>query len=86
MISGIYKVFYLDKHGKEYIVQFTQENWWMSDYQAFLKQQPSEDYIECLEEGEVICLTLQSREKLAADLHTMETLASFVKVSNFGKA
>jgi CRP-like cAMP-binding protein len=72
VISGIYKVFYLDKQGKEYIVQFAQENWWMSDYQAFFKQQPSEVYIECLEEGEVICLTLQSREKLAADLHTME--------------
>lgn len=71
-ISGIYKVFYLDNQGKEYIVQFAQENWWMSDYYAFFKQQKAEMYIECLEEGEVICLTLDSREKLAADLHQME--------------
>jgi CRP/FNR family transcriptional regulator len=72
VVSGIYKVFYLDGQGKEYIVQFAQENWWMSDYQAFFRQQSSEVYIECLEEGEVICLSLQSREKLAAELHKME--------------
>lgn len=44
----------------------------MSDYYAFFKQQKAEMYIECLEEGEVICLTLDSREKLATDLHQME--------------
>lgn len=70
--SGIYKVFYLDGQGKEYIVQFAQENWWMSDYKAFFRQQISEMYIECIEEGEVLCLTLHSREKLAAELHKME--------------
>ena len=29
-------------------------------------------YIECLEQGEVLCLALYSREKLAAELHKME--------------
>lgn len=72
VVSGIFKVFYLDGQGKEYIVQFAQENWWMSDYQGFFKQQPSEVFIECLEEGEVICLSLESREKLAAELQKME--------------
>lgn len=72
VLSGIYKVFYVDEQGKEYIVQFAQENWWMSDYQAFFKQQPANMFIECMEDGEVLYSTLAAREKLAADLHKME--------------
>lgn len=72
VLSGIYKVFYVDQQGKEYIVQFAQENWWMSDYHAFFKQTNASMFIECLEEGEVLYSTLQTREKLSTDLHKME--------------
>ncbi|WP_284653260.1 Crp/Fnr family transcriptional regulator [Flavobacterium terrisoli] len=72
VVSGIYKVYYLDPQGKEYIVQFAQENWWMTDYNAFFRQQKTDMYIECLEEGDVYCLTLHAREQMAAELHKME--------------
>lgn len=72
VLSGIYKVFYIDEQGKEYIVQFAQENWWMSDYQAFFKEQKANTYVVCIQEGEVLYITLQGREKLAEDLHKME--------------
>lgn len=72
VISGVYKVFYMDEQGKEYIVQFAQENWWMADYPAFFKQKNATMFIECVEAGEVLYSTLQTREKLAAELHKME--------------
>lgn len=72
VLSGIYKVFYIDEQGKEFIIQFAQENWWMSDYQGFFRQQQATTYIQCIEEGEVLYGTLQTREKLAAELHKME--------------
>ncbi|HEY8960240.1 Crp/Fnr family transcriptional regulator [Chitinophaga sp.] len=72
VVKGIYKVFYVDAQGKEYIVQLAQENWWMTDYQAYFKQKQATMYVQCMEEGEVLCLTLHGREKLSADLHKME--------------
>ncbi|MBC7938128.1 MAG: Crp/Fnr family transcriptional regulator [Rhizobacter sp.] len=72
VLSGIYKVFYLDGQGKEYIVQFAQENWWMTDYQAFFKQNNANMFVECMEDGEVLFSTLYAREKLSADFHKME--------------
>lgn len=72
VLSGIYKVFYVDAQGKEYIVQFAKENWWMSDYNAFFRGKTAGMFIECLEEGEVLYSTLYGREKLSADLHKME--------------
>ncbi|HTN45219.1 MAG TPA: Crp/Fnr family transcriptional regulator [Flavipsychrobacter sp.] len=72
VLSGVYKVFYTDELGREFIVQFAQENWWMSDYPAFFTQQKATTYIECIEQGEVLSSTLQGREQLAADMHKME--------------
>lgn len=70
--AGIFRVFYVDKDGKEHIVQFAQQNWWMSDYGAYFHQKKTNMHIECMESGEVFSTTLHGREKLAADLHKME--------------
>ena len=72
VVDGIYKVYYLDDSGKEHIVQFAKKNWWMTDYSSYFKQKKSTMFVECLSEGEVFCLTLEGREKLSSEFHTME--------------
>lgn len=72
IMSGIFRVFYLDEEGKEHIVQFATENWWMSDYMAYFKQKQANMYVVCMEAGEVLCLTLDGREKLSVTMHKME--------------
>lgn len=72
VLSGLYKVFFVNEDGKEFIVQFAKENWWMSDYQGFFLQKKAGFFIECFEAGEVLTLTLASREKLSAEFHKME--------------
>ncbi|NPA07531.1 MAG: Crp/Fnr family transcriptional regulator [Chlorobi bacterium] len=72
VLDGIYKVYYIDENGKEHILQFAKKDWWMSDYIGFFKQQNSKMFIECLKEGKVVSLTLEGRNKLAADLHKMD--------------
>jgi CRP/FNR family transcriptional regulator len=72
ILSGIFRMFYLDSEGKEHIVQFAGENWWMADYQAYFNQKKASLYITCMEDAEVLCLTLEGREKLSADFHKME--------------
>jgi CRP/FNR family transcriptional regulator, anaerobic regulatory protein len=72
VLSGIYKVFYVDAQGKEYILQLARENWWMSDYEGFFRQKIASMYIECIVPGEVLYSTLETRERLSKDLHKME--------------
>lgn len=72
IMSGVFRMFYLDSEGKEYIVQFAGENWWMADYQAYFKENKATLHIVCMEDAEVLCLTLNGRETLSADLHKME--------------
>ena len=44
----------------------------MSDYNSYFNQTPAAMYLECLVPGEVLCLTLYGREKLASEMHKME--------------
>jgi len=79
--NGVFRAFYIDEGGREHIVQFALENSWLSDYHAFFHQTESTMNVLCMEEAEVLSLTLSSREKLASDLHKMEHFFR-MKVSN----
>ncbi len=81
VLSGLYKVFFLDESGKEFIIQFAKESWWMSDYYSFYLRKNATVFIECIEAGEVLMSTLEAREKLASEFHKMEHFQR-VKLTN----
>ncbi len=82
VLNGLLKAYYANDEGKEHILQFAMEDWWVTDYQAYFKKVEANVYIDCLEDCEVLCLSLQNRDKLCADLQKIE---HFFRVkSNFG--
>lgn len=82
VVSGLVKAFYTDDEGKDHIMQFAMENWWVTDYQALLHKSPAQLDIDCLEDTELLCITLEDKDKLCAALHKMEYF--FRKKSNSG--
>lgn len=41
VIGGSLRQYYLDESGKEHVVQFAFDNWWISDWSSILTKQPS---------------------------------------------
>ncbi|SDN04614.1 Crp/Fnr family transcriptional regulator [Siphonobacter aquaeclarae] len=82
VVSGLLRSYFTNDEGKDHILQFAMEDWWISDYQAYFGQAPATLSIDCLEPVEVLCLSLENREKICADLHKMEHF--FRKKSNAG--
>lgn len=72
VVSGCLKAYYLDKQGKEHIVQFATEGWWISDYGAYFNRQPASLFIDCIEDCQLLALTLDQREQLCRALPLME--------------
>ncbi len=73
VIKGLLKSYFTHpEDGKEHILQLAVEDWWISDYQALFKQSIASLNIDCVEEVEVLCLSLTNREKLCSELHKME--------------
>jgi CRP-like cAMP-binding protein len=72
VVSGLMKASYTNEQGKEHIIQFAMENWWVTDYQAFVMQTPATLNIDCIEDVELLSLSLSNKKKLCAESHKME--------------
>ena len=82
ILSGLMKLVYTDDTAKEHIVSFAMEDWWESDFLAFYTQTPSTMSLICLEDTEVLCLTLESYRNLCEQSPKMEKF--FLEKANFG--
>jgi len=71
--KGCLKAFITDnKTGKDFIYQFAVEDWWITDWEAFLKKTKATINIDCLEDCELLGITLEDRMKLGAELWKFE--------------
>ena len=53
VVSGCLKSYIIDKTGKEHILQFTPENWMVSDLDSFTNNVASSTFIEAIEPTEI---------------------------------
>lgn len=70
--SGLLKLVYDDDNGKQHIVSFAMEDWWESDFYAFLLKTNASMSLVCLEETSVFCLSLENYWKLCNNIPKME--------------
>lgn len=74
ILKGCIKKYYLDENGAEVIIQFGVENWWIGDLASFTEQQPSNLFIETIEDSEYLTISYANKEKLFAQLPKMERM------------
>jgi CRP/FNR family cyclic AMP-dependent transcriptional regulator len=72
VVKGCLKTFFFDHGGKEHILQFSMENWWATDYEAFVNGTLATVSIDCIEDCELLYITYEDREKLSREMHKME--------------
>jgi CRP-like cAMP-binding protein len=60
IISGCLRSYLIDNAGKEHILQFATEGWFIGDMDSFFNEKPSSIYIDALENTEYIKLTQSS--------------------------
>lgn len=72
IVNGLMKSARVSPEGKEHIVQFAMENWWITDLEAFHYGTGSKFTIDCLEETITYALTLENKLELCRKLPKME--------------
>jgi CRP-like cAMP-binding protein len=82
VVAGLLKLVYTDDNQKEHIVSFAMEDWWESDYYAYLTQTRASLSLVCIEDTEVLCLSLEDYKKLCEGLQKMERF--FLEKANSG--
>lgn len=82
VIKGCLKSYVIDESGKQHILQFAPEDWFISDMDSFLNQIPSVIFIEAIEDTEVLILkNLDPEEAFGADLEHLKMINSKLRNS-----
>lgn len=71
VVKGCLKSIAYDEQGKAHILQFAQENWWVSDYIAYASQSLSEQDVYAVEESFILELTADNRKKMCEEVPQM---------------
>ena len=72
VVNGLMKASRTNPLGKEHIIQFALEDWWITDLDAFHNQTKASLSVYCLEDTKVLALTLENKEKLCKELQKIE--------------
>ncbi|RAV97900.1 Crp/Fnr family transcriptional regulator [Pseudochryseolinea flava] len=80
--SGLIMLTFDDEQGKQHVVSFAMEDWWESDYFAFFSKTKATMSLQCLEETEVLCISLEDYQTLCAGSHKIEHF--FLEKANRG--
>lgn len=82
VVSGCLKAYVINEDNKMHILQFAMQNWWVTDYQSYYKGISAKLYIDCIEDAEVLCISLENKDKICAEIHQVEHF--FRKKTNAG--
>ena len=55
--QGCFRRYVTDHRGKEVILNFALEDWWIGDLDSFNNQKPTEYSVQALEDSEVLCIS-----------------------------
>ncbi len=72
VVSGLTKLVYTDKSAKQHILAFAMQDWWDNDFQAYYSQTKATLSLECIEDTEVLCLSLDNYHAICAGLPKIE--------------
>ena len=65
ILSGLTKLVYTDEEtDKQHILSFAMEDWWDNDFEAYYTRTKATLSMECLEDTEVLCLSLDNYQQL----------------------
>ncbi|UOB19378.1 Crp/Fnr family transcriptional regulator [Abyssalbus ytuae] len=73
VLKGLMKVSRLYSNGKEHILKFGIENWWVTDFEAFHRKTKSTLMVSCLEDTDTLAIDLENKEKLSRELPKMQS-------------
>ncbi len=64
VVSGCLRKYVIDAKGKEHILYFAPEDWWVGDIESGLHQLPSLYFVDAIEHSDVLQIDLPSHQKI----------------------
>jgi CRP-like cAMP-binding protein len=73
VIKGALRAYVVGDEGKDHTIQFAIENWWISDFNSYINQQPACMFVVALEDCILLQISFEDEQTLKALNHKFET-------------
>lgn len=73
VVKGALRSYVLDQNGVDTTIQFAIEDWWISDYNGYIYQQPATMFVMALEDCTLLQLDFETEQQLKKANHLYET-------------
>ncbi|MCC5927014.1 MAG: Crp/Fnr family transcriptional regulator [Bacteroidetes bacterium] len=82
VVTGCFKSYVIDSSGKEHILQFAPEDWYISDLDSLVNEKPSVLFIEAIEDTTYIRLTKEELQSFSKDEQNRKLVNSVISLQN----
>ena len=73
VLKGAFRAYVVDDNGQDSTIAFAIEDWWITDYNAYILQQPATMFVVALEDSIILQMDHQTEEELKKSNHKFET-------------
>jgi CRP-like cAMP-binding protein len=73
VLKGAFRGYVVGDEGEEHTIQFAIDDWWISDYNSYIHQQPATMFVVAVEDSTVMQIDYQKEAQLKASHHKYET-------------
>ncbi len=72
--KGCTRTFTVDAKAREHILFFSFEDWWIADFESYYTQQPAKQYIQAMEDCELLCIPKCDLDQLEGRIPKLKAL------------
>ena len=69
--KGCSRTFVIDENAKEHILFFAFEDWWLADFESYHSGNPGKQYVQALEDMELLVISKQDFAKMETEISKM---------------
>jgi CRP-like cAMP-binding protein len=73
VLKGALRAYVVDDEGQEHTIQLAIEDWWISDYNSYIFQQPASMFVVALEDSQLLQISYEQEARLKKENHHFET-------------
>ena len=73
VLDGAFRAYVVDDKGQDSTIAFAIDDWWITDYNSYILQQPATMFVVALEDSTILQIDHQTEQKLKSSNHKFET-------------
>lgn len=73
VLNGALRAYVVNDEGQEHTIQLAIEDWWISDYNSYMFQQPASMFVVAVDNSELAQISFEDEKRLKLSNHKFET-------------